>query len=691
MYRQLETVAASGLLIGLVAYAVLVLFFIYGWSKRISGRAALIASALTTTWFCAFASLGQRPVTDMLEISAYVAWIALLTRILGIDVERFRNPVYRSQAGIVVLTAAVYAVALFTLSLPQYFDALDWPLLLKLFFCIVGIVTLEQVARNTRRDHQWNIKFLIIGLGIVFTYGFALYADALLFRAMNLKLLAPQGYIYAVAAPFILIASLRNASHPMNVNLSRSFVFRTGSLLLTGGYLLIMGTAGYYVRFFGGEWGDVFQVFLVCAGLIGFVVVAVSGKVRNALRMAITRNLYAFKYDYRDEWLRVTRELTQTNVDESLGTRAIHALTDLLHANAGAYWRLSNEDVLLPMAQIGGGQWGMPLSPAGSRSAAAFFDRLPWIVDLDEYRLSSSSYNGLDLSADLEQLEAARFLVPLPIENRLFGIIAIGPPSMPMKLMWEDYDILKVIARQTAAFLALQHADSVLSASKQLRAMDQMSAFVIHDLKTVNAQLGLLLHNAERHKRNPAFIDDMLTTTENAVARMTKLVNHLRAKEPKSTVTNVDLVAIVKQAVHDRMTQQPHPHFEPLEPSGAPILIRADADRLRTVLIHVVQNAQDATSAGGTVQVSVAVTAVWASVTVADTGHGMNAEFIENELFAPFVTTKGVAGIGVGAYQCREYVRELGGDVSVRSQCGVGTEMTLRLPLMMATETKAIA
>ena len=62
---------------------------------------------------------------------------------------------------------------------------------------------LEQVARNTRRDHQWNIKYLIIGLGIVFTYGFALYADALLFNAMNIKLLAPQGYIYAVAAPFI--------------------------------------------------------------------------------------------------------------------------------------------------------------------------------------------------------------------------------------------------------------------------------------------------------------------------------------------------------------------------------------------------------------------------------------------------------------------------------------------------------
>jgi putative PEP-CTERM system histidine kinase len=683
----LETVAGGGLLIGLCAYSALVAFFIYGWTRRISGRAALIASTLTAVWFAVFYTFGPRPIADILEVSAYVAWIVLLMRILGIDAERLRNPIYRSQAAIVALTGAVYVAALVSLSLPQYFYSVSLVLLLKLFFCVVGIVTLEQVARNTRRDHQWNIKFLIIGLAIVFTYGFALYADALLFSAMNIKLLAPQGYIYAVAAPFISIASLRNSSHRMNVNLSRRFVFRTGTLLLAGAYLLIMGTAGYYVRFFGGEWGEVFQVFLVCAALIGLAVVAVSTQVRNALQMAIARNLYEYKYDYRDEWLRVTRELTQANVDEGLGLRAIHALTDLLHANSGAYWRLSNEGVLLPMAQIGT-QWNRPLSPAGSRSLVDFFERLDWIIDLDEYRRTPTAYDGLDLSADLELLRGARFAVPLPIEDRLFGIIAIGQPSTPMNLIWEDYDILKVIARQTAGFLALHHADGVLSASKQLRAMDQMSAFVVHDLKTVNAQLGLLLHNAERHRTNPAFIDDMLKTTENAVNRMTKLVDQLRAKDLTTAAADVDLISVIDEVIRDRSTQQPSPV---LENSAASITIRADHEQLRAVLGHVIQNAQDATAANGTVRVRVDVTPVWATVTVTDSGHGMAPEFIDNELFAPFVTTKGVAGIGVGAYQCREYIRALGGDVSVRSQRGVGTEFTLRMPLIAKRNAEAVA
>jgi len=79
------------------------------------------------------------------------------------------------------------------------------------------------------------------------------------------------------------------------------------------------------------------------------------------------------------------------------------------------------------------------------------------------------------------------------------------------------------------------------------------------------------------------------------------------------------------------------------------------------------------------------------AVTVADTGQGMSPDFVDNELFAPFATTKGVAGIGVGAYQCREYIRALGGDVAVRSQVGVGTEFTLRLPLAFADSTEAVA
>ena len=59
----------------------------------------------------------------------------------------------------------------------------------------------------------------------------------------------------------------------------------------------------------------------------------------------------------------------------------------------------------------------------------------------------------------------------------------------------------------------------------------------------------------------------------------------------------------------------------------------------------------------------------------------MSAQFIRERLFRPFDSTKGSESMGIGAYQARDYVRTLGGQVSVSSQIGVGTEFLIRLPL----------
>jgi hypothetical protein len=59
----------------------------------------------------------------------------------------------------------------------------------------------------------------------------------------------------------------------------------------------------------------------------------------------------------------------------------------------------------------------------------------------------------------------------------------------------------------------------------------------------------------------------------------------------------------------------------------------------------------------------------------------MSREFVQERLFKPFDTTKGSKGMGIGAYQVREYIQSLGGRVEVRSAPGKGTVITLRLPL----------
>ena len=58
----------------------------------------------------------------------------------------------------------------------------------------------------------------------------------------------------------------------------------------------------------------------------------------------------------------------------------------------------------------------------------------------------------------------------------------------------------------------------------------------------------------------------------------------------------------------------------------------------------------------------------------------MSAEFIRNRLFRPFDSTKGVEGMGIGAYQARELVRKLGGELRVESQLKAGTTVIITLP-----------
>ena len=75
-----------------------------------------------------------------------------------------------------------------------------------------------------------------------------------------------------------------------------------------------------------------------------------------------------------------------------------------------------------------------------------------------------------------------------------------------------------------------------------------------------------------------------------------------------------------------------------------------------------------------------------ATLTVIDRGAGMTREFVQERLFKPFDSTKGSKGMGIGAYQVREYVQSLGGRVDVASDLGTGTRFTVRIPLSTAPE-----
>jgi putative PEP-CTERM system histidine kinase len=242
---------------------------------------------------------------------------------------------------------------------------------------------------------------------------------------------------------------------------------------------------------------------------------------------------------------------------------------------------------------------------------------------------------------------------------------------------WEVRDLLKTASRQAASYLGQIRATEALLEARKFDAFNRMSAFVVHDLKNLIAQLTLMLKNAKRHRDNPEFQRDMLSTVEHVVERMNRLMLQLRTgATPVEKPRPVDLEPMVRRVCAAKAVL--HPSLELKLRSG--IFGLGDEERLEHVVGHLIQNALDATAAGGTVSVRLERERDFARVEVIDTGVGMSAEFIRERLFKPFETTK-KAGMGIGVYESAQYVSGLGGRIVIDSEPGRGTQVRLLLPL----------
>jgi putative PEP-CTERM system histidine kinase len=217
-----------------------------------------------------------------------------------------------------------------------------------------------------------------------------------------------------------------------------------------------------------------------------------------------------------------------------------------------------------------------------------------------------------------------------------------------------------------------------------------MSTFVVHDLKNLVAQLSLMNANAEKHKDNPEFQRDMLETLNHSVQKMKLLLQKLSRSENAEKPQPLAVDDVVRQALTLKSAFEPHPQLL-VEQAG--LLVLADRERLERVLGHLIQNAIEATPRDGHVMVRVGPAGVRddaVQIDITDTGEGMTEEFIRERLFKPFDSTKS-AGMGIGVFESREYITELGGALEVTSQPTLGTTFKVVLPLHRVAAAATIA
>jgi putative PEP-CTERM system histidine kinase len=632
---------------------------------------ALLASNTSGFWFFNAAS-------DLLR---YGFWFAFLLTILRHGKSHITpdGMSWMRPIAAALLLFGLLALSLSALRIDVLGDGTRLVLFSSMAFSVFSMILLEQVFRNVAEDSRWNIKPMCLGLSAAFLFDLYLFSQSVLFNRLDADAFSIRGLVHSMIVPLLWLSMTRRSDWVANIRLSPKAAFHSATLLISGVYLLFISSVGYYVRYFGGTWGPAMQLGVVFIALVGLVVLILSGSVRARLRVFLGKHFFRYRFDYREEWLKFTHTLSDRNSPQEMGLRVIRGMADMLESPAGGLWMKARGTTAFSQTA----RWNLARTletEDASSPLCEFITTSGWVINLEEYRSYSRRYGTLKLPAWLQNLAQAWLVVPLLMGDELIGFCVLASARTRIDVNWEVNDLLKTAGQQAASFLAQMQATEALLEVRKFDAFNRMSAFVVHDLKNIVTQLSLMMKNAKRLGDNPEFQQDMLMTVENSLDRMRQLMLQLReGATPAGTSFGVNLAQIIQRIASVANGRGRKMEVNLLDQ----VLTRGQEERLERVIGHVVQNALDATDAGGRVWLHLDRAAGQARVLVGDSGQGMTQDFIRDRLFKPFQSTK-QAGMGIGAYESFQYVQELGGRIEVDSAPGRGTTVQLLLPLFEA-------
>jgi signal transduction histidine kinase len=247
----------------------------------------------------------------------------------------------------------------------------------------------------------------------------------------------------------------------------------------------------------------------------------------------------------------------------------------------------------------------------------------------------------------------------------------------------DELGLLAEAVRVLRERLALMN--QLLIKASRIESLNILGSIVVHDMKNASFRLRSLGQNLEKNYGDPDFREAIVRTLNETTQQMDQMVSRFR--EQKDTVIvklRINLNEVVRSAMNNvrrdadglRITEE----YDEL-PS-----VWADALLVENALYNILNNACDAMPRGG--HLAVRTHLIQNSdaglplvlVEIADSGTGMPEEFIHNELFAPFVTTK-QRGLGLGLYTCQQIIRMHGGNIRVYSELGRGTVFSVYLPV----------
>jgi putative PEP-CTERM system histidine kinase len=553
--------------------------------------------------------------------------------------------------------------------------------LLLLLGSLLVIMNLERTFRAAVGTMRWRIKFMVLGLGVLFAARAYTCTQALFFHAAYAPLQPVNSMALLLACLLILRSLLRSGHFEVGVYPSPVVLHSSLTILLAGIYLVLAGGLAKLASFVGGDASFQLKTFVILVALVLLAVLLLSDKIRLRLKRFVSRHFQRPLYDYRSVW-RTFSEATARRLEPGeLCAALVKLVSDVFQALSVSIWLVDDRRETLAFAA------STSLSPANAAQLRLSPEEASEVIGA-----LSGRAQPIDLDASREIWAAAlrrshpeefhragnRVCVPLAAGGELLGAMLVGDRVGGIPFSPQDFDVLQAVGDQAAASLLNIQLSQRLAQGKQIEAFQAMSAFFVHDLKNTAYTLSLMLKNLPLYYQDPEFREDALRDVSRSVTHINDLIARLGLLRQDLAIRPVqsDLNQIVSQA----LKEWPRLPGVELATELRPLpQVLADPAQVQKVVINLLLNASDALGASGRICVETSRRTGWVALTVADNGCGMTAEFIERSLFRPFQTTK-KNGLGIGMFHCKAIVEAHRGRIEVQSDPGNGTSFRVLLP-----------
>src|SRR5438309_3194447 len=658
---------AGTALLGIDSLLSALTLYVTDWSELVRGLTLglVVKSFATAAWLGFSLTYSRRDYRESLaRLSIPLATIALLPIVLALG---FHDTLLR-------VVQAASAGDQFQLRLTAIGKLWNVVLLVAAVWILMN---LEQTFRSAVGTMRWRIKFVVLGVAVIFGTHLYVRSQALLFSSYDLHWSGVESSALLIGCVFLVIAYVRTGLAEIDAYPSRAVLRSSFTVLLVGGYFFIVGILAKIVRRFGGVESFQIEAFVVLLGISGVALLLLSDRLRQHIHKFIARHFARAQHDSVRVWTEFSRRLGNVKNQASLCTVSAKLVSETFEILSVTIWLRDDQKEQFVV--------GASTAPKGCDNPQAVSSAFA-----DALRVRSSPFDLERINEpwadELRQLNPTifpnggnRWCVPLLSGGRCLGALVLADRVNGAGYTIEELQLLQCIADQvTSVLLTLRLANEV-ARSKEMEAFRTMSAFFVHDLKNAAASLNLMLKNLPVHFDDPTFREDTLRGIGNTARRIDKMIAGLTTLRQglASNLVEADLNQLARQ-VHERLEGTPRVELtNELEPLPN---IRADREQIQSVVTNLVLNARDALGVGGRIRVRTEHLGDSVVLTIVDNGCGMSAAFVQDSLFRPFQSTK-KEGLGIGMFQSQMIVEAHGGSIRVKSEEGKGTTFRVSLPV----------